>query len=194
MLKYKIAISGKANSGKNTVANLLGSNLSEYYKILAFADPIKEMVLNMFPEADSNCLYGPSQLRSNQIPNAFKNGSSPLTYRQCLIDLGELGRSYNQNIWVNKLNDKIYKNSFISEGFQTVIVSDLRQLNEFNYLKDKGFFIIRLNRDLSLKLDHKTETNLDDMESSFDYLLNNNGTLDDLRKEIQVIIEKIKKQ
>ena len=196
MLKYKIALVGKANSGKNTVANLLGSKLSQYYRSIAFADPIKEMVLTMFPQANKECLFGPSHLRSQNIPNAFKD-NLPLTYRQCLIDLGELGRSYNPSLWIDRLDEKISSfETFIgTEGIETVIVSDTRRLNELEYLKSKNFYFIKINRELSLKLNHNTETDQDKIkDNQFDYIITNNGTMDDLRENINNIIPLIKKK
>lgn len=194
MLKYKIALVGKANSGKNTLANLLGANLSQYYRSIAFADPIKEMVLTMFPAADKECLFGPSNLRSNPIPGAFKDGN-PLTYRDCLIDLGELGRKYNPDIWIERLDERLskIKNFVGTEGVETVVVSDTRRLNEAQFLKMNNFFFIKINRDLSLKLNHTTETDQDGIKDSyFDYILNNNGTMDELRANVFDIVSLIK--
>src|SRR5271166_6519522 len=124
---YKIAICGRANTGKNTLAKLLEQELYDkinkdwqaklgspstqswttfHGKSLAFADPIKEIVSIMFPYANKECLYGPSQLRAESIPGAFKNGK-PLTYRQALLDLGtEVGRSYNDKIWLENFDHR----------------------------------------------------------------------------------------
>src|SRR5271170_6405611 len=99
---YKIAITGKANTGKNTVGKLLVKGLSDQTidyvnlsgpvmgassKFIAFADPIKKMARLAFPIIPRKWLYGPSKFRSEVIPGAFKNGV-PLTVRQLLIDLG----------------------------------------------------------------------------------------------------------
>jgi len=190
MLKYKIALVGKANSGKNTVANMLGSNISRHYRSIAFADPIKEMVLTMFTEANKECLFGPSNLRSHIIPKAFKNGK-PLTYRDSLIDLGELGRSYNPDIWVEKLNEVLLKiNSFSGhDGIETVIVSDTRRLNELKFLKQENFYFIKIIRESSLKLNHNTETDQDGIKNDqFDSIIDNNGSIENLKNNINTII------
>jgi hypothetical protein len=199
MLKYKIALVGKANSGKNTVANILGSNLSQYDRrnlSIAFADPIKDIILMMFPEAEKEYLFGPSHLRSNIIPNAYKN-NKPLTYRQCLIDIGELARSYNPNIWINKLGEKIskFENFIECEGPETVIVSDVRRINEAAFLKEKEFFFIKIKRELSLKLNHSTETDQDEIkENYFDYIIDNNGSIENLKENIINIIPLVYKK
>src|ERR1700744_2596093 len=98
----KISICGKMNSGKNTIANLLSGYIENYEgKIIAFADPIKEIIMTMFPWADRDCLYGSSDKRKSVIPNAFDNNGNPLTYRQSLNDIGTKGREYNPNHWID---------------------------------------------------------------------------------------------
>lgn len=186
--QIKIAICGKQNVGKNTVANLLVDKL-DYppyeYDIVAFADPIKEMVCLMFPQADRNYLFGPSHLRSGQIPNALDKDNKPLTYRQVLIDLGGLGRSYDKNIWVKKFDNTI-KNTSIET--KLIICPDLRHLNEYQYLRDNGFYIIKIVRNLISQSKDSTETEQDGIKpEQFDYILENNSTMNDLGQHIEKI-------
>src|ERR1700722_4549170 len=107
---HKIALFGKANSGKDTTANLIGTTLDikingktaiyGNYELIAFATPIKRMLELMFPWASRKCLYGPSHLRNEILPYSLDRNGCPLTYRQALIDLGKLGRSYDEDHWV----------------------------------------------------------------------------------------------
>lgn len=199
---HKIAITGQANTGKNTLAKLLeqeiywennaahrakyGKDLSFSAKSMAWADPIKEMIVIMFPYANKDCLYGPSHLRSEVIPGAFKNGK-PLTYRQALIDIGtELGRNYNDRIWLENFD---YRYQLLSK-VDLVIVTDTRFRNEFDHLKQKGFFQIRLYRDTDLPpIDHVSETNQNTIaDNEFDYVLFNNQSLDELKEEVKTQI------
>jgi hypothetical protein len=199
----KIAISGKANSGKNTLSKLLANLICEnkrQYKIMAFADPIKEMVLQMFPGADRKCLFGSSKLRNEIIPNALDKDNKPLTYRQALIDLGTLGREYNKNIWVNALDKRItslaYGVASNNEGYITrklIIIADLRFIEEYDYLQDKNFFLIRIKRDSDVVIDSPTETNQDQItDDQFDYVVDNNKSLNDLKKEAKHIVSLMK--
>lgn len=183
---YKIAICGKANTGKNTLAGLLIDEIkaigSNSYKCMAFADPIKEIVMTMFPRANRNCLYGPSQLRSESIPGAFKDGK-PLTYRQALIDVGtEVGRKYSDRIWLENFDHRY--ESVVSD---LVIVTDVRFRNEFDHLKEKGFFQIRLYRDTGApEIQHISETGQASIrDDEFDYVLFNNKSLEDLKEEVK---------
>lgn len=193
---YKIAICGKANTGKNTLAGLLIDEISAIhkgplsFKCMAFADPIKEIVMTMFPRANRNCLYGPSQLRAEAIPGAYKDGK-PLTYRQALIDIGtEVGRKYSDRIWLENFDHRF---DLVSNDL--VIVTDVRFRNEFDHLKERGFFQIRLYRDTGApEIQHVSETGQSLIkDEEFDYVLLNNKSLDELKEEVKCqILPKIR--
>ncbi len=200
---YKIAICGKANSGKNTTANILLEELSLIRnkiingKMMAFADPIKEIILTMFPSARKEFLYGASSFRSESIPYFKDKNGAPLTYRQALIDIGTMARGYNSNIWVDCFNERLLKSieqeRHLPQDLKTeaVIVTDLRFPEEFNYLKNNKYFIIKLNRRSQSIINHESETAQEDF-SNFDSVIDNNGTLLDLREQIkEKIIQKI---
>lgn len=183
----KVAICGKANSGKNTTSTIIAKELASindniwYWEIMAFATPIKNMILEMFPQADRGCLFGSSELRNQIIPNAVDKEGRSLTYRQACIDIGTLGRQYNKNIWVNAFDEKVKQMNI----HDLIICNDLRFINEYNYLKSKRFFIIKLIRDTVAKSSDATETEQDGIKlEQFDYILNNNGTQQELQTNI----------
>lgn len=209
---FKVAICGKANTGKNTLSNILYNETYEWWnaqqlaasrgmigmqtysgKFMAFADPIKEIILNMFPQAKKDCLYGPSDLRSENIPDAFREGQ-PLTYRQALIDLGSLARGYDDLVWVKNFQSRYDKVLSQKRPPYIVVVTDVRFRNEFDHLKAQGFYQIRLYRETGMPpIEHASETNqstIDDEE--FDCVLFNNRTLDYLKDEVKKIVPKMK--
>lgn len=194
---YRIAITGKANSGKNTLGKLLSEELNKRVDhkytgsgtaYIAFADPIKKMIRLMFPNLPKEYLYGPSHLRSEIIPGAFKDGE-PLTIRQLLMDLGTgIGRAYCEKIWLNAFDHEF--NHYADND--VVIVTDVRFRNEFDHLKKLGFYQIKLLRDSHTKIDHSSEINQDSIkDNEFDYIVHNNGTLEDLKKEVAKIVSNI---
>jgi hypothetical protein len=206
---YKIAITGKANSGKNTVGKLLCNGLREivfapkidslghhlvgdlFYgmKFMAFADPIKEMIRIAYPELPRKFLYGPSKFRAEVIPGAFKNGI-PLTVRQYLIDIGNGARANKPDIWLNNFDNRF--NKLVKKNFSIVVVTDVRFRNEFDHLKNKDFFQIRLLRDAHLKINDVSETNQDGIDNNeFDAIIYNNRTLKDLKEEVNKIIPRL---
>lgn len=200
---YKIAITGKANTGKNTVSKLLNKELylkrqgvPGYYtayhaKSLAFADPIKEMIHTAYPEIPRKWLYGSSKYRANIIPGAFKNGV-PLTVRQLLIDIGnDFGRAYKPDIWLRNFDKRFEK--LLKQDLPIVLVTDCRFRNEFDHLKSLEFYQIRLQRNAHTKIDDISETNQDGIaDSEFNYVINNNGTLKDLAEEVKKIVSELK--
>jgi len=208
---YKIAICGKANSGKNTVGKLLFKKLSETVfaskvdsvtglhlggigfhgmQYMAFADPIKEMIRIAYPELPKKYLYGSSKFRANHIPGAFKNGI-PLTVRQCLIDIGnDFGRANKSDIWLRNFDNRF--NKLIKKNLSLVVVTDVRFRNEFDHLKSLGFYQIRLLRDSHLKIDDVSETNQDGIsDDEFDYVCYNNSTIQNLETEVLKIVSQL---
>lgn len=188
----KIAITGKANSGKNTVSGLLcnaACSEDQEFISLAFADPIKEIAQTLFPQLPRQYLYGSSELRSEVIPNAFKDGE-PLTVRQLLIDLGTSAREYNPNIWIDILH---YRIDVAQKGKpHLIIINDVRFKNEFDFLKGLGFYQIRLYRDKHTKIDHASETDQDAIQDSqFDLVLHNDSTLDSLKESIEKVVGRL---
>jgi len=192
---YKIAISGKAGSGKDTFAKLLRKQFNNFpgtgAELVALADPIKEIIRIMFPRTKKQTLYGPSELRKDLVPNAFKNGV-PLTYRMLLQDLGtEVGRGYSESIW---LDVTTYKSEKAADHFRSsFIITDVRFVNEFNHFKNLGYNMIRIKRDSLNKMNHSSETEQDSIsDNDFDFVVDNNGTKSDLKEIAANIVQKLK--
>lgn len=205
----KVAICGRANTGKNSVAKLIASLLCkerDEYKMIAFADPMKRAIMQMYPWADRKCLYGPSKLRNTPIPATWDKDGNELTYRQLLIDIGTRARENNPNHWVEvfdynarqldeHITQHLSRNITRMLKRKLLIVPDLRFHNEFDYLRQKGFFIIKLLRDSDIVINSPTETDQNSIGlSEFDYVLDNNGTLDDLKTHTKEIVKLIRKR
>jgi hypothetical protein len=111
----KIAVSGKAKSGKDTFSKLLEKSLEDRIedfrgtRLFSFSDPIKKIIKIMFPKIKNKYLYGPSEYRETVIPGAFLNGQ-PLTCRILLQNLGtEVAQGYKKDIWLDVLDIKLKK-------------------------------------------------------------------------------------
>jgi hypothetical protein len=75
------------------------------------------------------------------------------------------------------------------------IITDMRFPNELSYIKDRGGITIRVNRDTGVQWatsdganEHPSETALDNAE--FDYVINNDGSLEDLILSVAEILKK----
>jgi hypothetical protein len=213
--QYRIAISGKANTGKDTTANMLavselawkydlysfeerfafrsGFGVSELawkydlysYEKLAFANPIKEIISTMFPSLDREYLFGSSEHR-NKIITISQETGQPITIRQLLQDIGERCKSIDPMIWINALDYSISQN----KDRKLIIVSDLRFIDEYKYLKNNGFFIIRIIKNTDQNMTHISETQQECLtDDKFDYTINNNGSINELNENVSKIVE-----
>jgi hypothetical protein len=189
---YKISISGRANVGKNTLSKLLVKELRKdqsgplSVKYMAFADPIKEMIETMFPELPKKFLYGSSKGRAEIIPGAFKNGK-PLTVRQLLLDLGTaVGRGYKDSVWLDNFDFRFKE----FKERNIVVVTDVRFRNEFDHLKENGFYQIRLYRDTDdAPVNHVSESNQNTIaDEEFDCVIHNDKALKDLKIEVMKVV------
>jgi dephospho-CoA kinase len=173
-----IAVAGRIRSGKDTVGKYLIDNYS-YFK-LAFGDGIKETASILFPEA-------------------VKKGKPRRLYQV----LGQKMREIDPDVWVKYLDRRMTLCKRF--GIEKFIVTDLRQFNEYDYLKEKGFVIVKVEADEEIRrqrmieagddfteedLNHETELSVDALP--YDYLITNNGTLEELYEQIEFIIDDIK--
>lgn len=186
----KLAISGKAGSGKSTLQNMFISNISGEAVTAALADPIKEIIMIMFPKTKCDILYGKSENRYAKVPNASLN-LEPITYRELLQYLGtEVGRNLNPNIWIDVLDYK--KNKALSENKAMFIVSDVRFRNEFDHVKQNDYITIRIKRNIDNNMDHISESEQDEiLDKEFDYVIYNICSKDDLEDQVKSILKEI---
>lgn len=127
-----------------------------------------------------------SYIKEHKIINVLDIEKRALTPRKLLQLLGtEAGRQIiHPNIWVNALFSA-YKPE------DNWIVTDVRFPNEADIVKDKGGIMIRINRSqflidgrVILKDEHASETGLDDYDK-FDYVIDNDGTVQDLIDKVK---------
>ena len=163
-----ILLSGKARSGKGTAAEMI---LGRYNGIpFAFADDIKTIAYNYFGW----------------------HGEKDELGRKLLQDIGTTGRNYNRDIWVNDTIDRIQWWTRQSSDNQLAVVTDTRYPNEIQRIKHEfsDVVTIRITRDSVEKLKHPSETALDQW-TDWDYVVKNNGSLEEFQKKILEIMEGI---
>lgn len=180
-----IAITGKFRSGKDTVAAHLVERYG--YTRFAFGDELKRYANELFPQE-------------------FADGRKP---RGLLQWLGETMRSRDPDIWVRKCFDniswsyKIAENNGGSIVGTPVVISDLRQPNEYDRCRAEGYVIIRVSRPDSDRLasasatdnfdgaavTHETESYVDGF--AVDYEIINDGTVDELLAKVDDLMAMI---
>ena len=197
-----------ADSLKDIVCILTGCTRKQLedidFKNSYLGDEWIKLLINKNCQTNSICKYSNNGLCPNPCTN--KNSLQQLTYRQLLQYLGTdlLRNQLHENCWVNSLFSK-YKANLIMKSTQfgvvhvqypNWIITDIRFLNEVDAVKDRGGIIIRVNRfdDSDMQAthinQHPSETAIDNY--SFDHTIDNNGSIEDLIKEVKSILIKEK--
>lgn len=194
-MKHLILLSGKKRSGKDTSC-LMIKHIYLGIKQVALATPLKEIMADTFDipspelEAWKNDEYGVIHgvPRSDQANTRFRMQS----YREVLQRFGTnaMKRWFGVDVWSKLATEQVYQYFKITD---TVVITDWRFKSEYEYLASEmakarvKVTTIRVERDgVDLGDGHFSEIDLDDFE--FDHIITNNGTLDELKEKLKVIL------
>ena len=168
-----IGITGKARSGKTSVANFLKQHIKRQCKIIAFADSLKDEVARA-------CGV------TTQHIELHKDVFRPM--------LQWWGTDYKRNnvskdYWIQKVGEKI-----LCETDNTcIIIPDVRFKNELEWVDqfDTGYTVkvVRSHGPTIPQSQHISETELADCRT--DFIIDNSGTLEELEKQTVALIEQI---
>ena len=195
-----IAISGLIGSGKDTVADYL-VNIHEYRRE-SFAGNLKNAMCEIFGW-DRDMVEGRSKSSREwreQVDEwwAERLNMPHLTPRWILQHVGTdvIRGHFHDDMWLASLENKLRKTD------DDIVISDVRFKNEVKMLKDLGAVCVEVTRGdrpawyqyavdgdtkklETLKV-HRSE--YDWVGTEFDATLDNNGTLDDLYKQVEKLI------
>jgi hypothetical protein len=180
-----IGLIGKARSGKDTAANALVRERS--YTRLAFADPLKAMVLGTDPFVPTG--WGLSVRLQALIADVgweYAKDTYP-EVRRLLQRTGQAVRELDDDFWLAAMRKKL--NAAESWNLP-VVVTDVRYPNEADMLRSRGFTLVRIVRPTGTAKTigearaamHASETALDDYRA--DVVLTNDGTVDALTQGV----------
>lgn len=182
-----VLVGGKAGVGKTTAASYLLDKMTELYPGLlmehtAFAKPIKEIAYSVF----------------------HWDGNKDIKGRRLLQVIGtEAGREYNENIWVEYLENNVLSGLFMP---YFVFVDDWRFPNEAYYFDNNLSFEITTIRIESERdklpnnvsghpsensLSQSTVENLEYFPSpnfQYNFSVFNNGTMEELNNKLDSIV------
>lgn len=172
----KIALTGRMRSGKSTVAAYLCENYR--FREFAFGDALKNVAHIIFgkPSGKDRGLY------------QF---------------VGQAMRQYDPDVWVKKL-DRSIREWKAQEPQENIVITDLRQPNEYAYCRENGYVIIRVNCPVALRLErigeagdrfdegmlnHETEEHVDTFD--IDYEIDNGGSWRGMAEQVDCIMREI---
>lgn len=109
----------------------------------------------------------------------------------------EKDRSFLQMVgdWARQKDDHIFVNLALMNSFTgNKFCNDLRFLIEYEALKKDGWVCIKINRNTGLPpSNHRSETELEVLkDEDWDYIIDNNGTLEELYDKLDEILLSIK--
>lgn len=175
-----ILISGKARSGKDTIAKYL---IEQYgYTRWAFADKLKE------------CIYKYSDW----------DGEKDEKGRKLLQSVGQAFREYDKDNWIKVLAKDIveYIQDYHFLSYFNIVISDVRFINEIETFKNLmleafdenniKFRTIRIDRPIENDNAewHKDISEIDlDNYKDFDYIITNDSDIDSLYRKIDKLLK-----
>lgn len=177
----KIALCGLKRSGKDTFANIAVREFG--FTANAFANSLKRYAKELFPQE-------------------FANDNKPV---ELLQRFGTCMRELDPNIWVNRMDSWLKVCEELDENLgveSNIIITDVRYPNELEYLRNKGFIIIKIDVDfmeacIRCAMTEAGTWTFDQMWHSseelardgsnlmFDVVIENNGSLEEYEAKVR---------
>lgn len=176
MTRKLIAFSGAAGSGKSEASN---QAVARGYHRAKFANALKEMLRAFlrYRGADETTI---ERMLEGDLKGASSEYFGGRTPRHAMQTLGtEWGRKLiHPDLWTDTEMEK-------NAPFGCVVFDDCRFPNEVAAIKLAGGQVVKIERpDLFTTMDHASENQKLDV----DVIVQNDGTLDDLRKKIDELL------
>lgn len=173
-------LSGKASSGKSMAASLIRDISHKNNKraiSLAYASYLKEYAKNIL-EWDGDESSKPREFLQQVGVELIKN-------------------QIDDHMLINRIIEDVKVYSYF---YDVIIISDARFVDEITCIKNtfNDVTVIRINSIIENNLtlsekNHSTETSLDDYDN-YDYKLQNNDSIYELRKKIEKIIKEVENE
>jgi hypothetical protein len=174
-----IALCGKKRCGKDTVANYICDKYSEY-KNLKISQQLKDVIKIMFDfnddqiETDLKDIVDPNW---NVTPRKTMQfiGTELMQYeiQKILPDMGRL-------FWI-----KSFINKHIINKNNKIIISDLRFYHEYEELKKYNTIFVKIEKNGNNLEEDTHSSEMDFLKIPPDYIINNRGSLEDLKINIE---------
>lgn len=188
---FIIGLAGKSGSGKDTVGMYIYDFMRYRCKSLkkdSFASILKEVFYKLTgirTDKDKNKII--SELQIFEDKKELLEDTKGFTKRELLIKTAEAITSvYGKDFFVNYLFDR-------HKFTKKLIITDVRFKNELKKIREKNGFVVKVVRDDVKLMDNYTEKDLDGLTNDmYDYVIYNNGTYEDLRRNTISMLETLK--
>jgi hypothetical protein len=182
-----ISITGKIGSGKDTIADIIMQYTPYHdWEIKKFAGKLKDIaeILSGVPKIN---------FEDQEFKKQDMGPNWGMTYRDLLQRLGTeaMRNGLHENVWVNALFADYHFNIEEDEQMPNWLITDCRFPNELEAVKAHKGITIKVIRDSgnTIGTTHASETALDDY-TEWDYIVDNNGSIEDLKTQVFSILEK----
>ncbi len=171
-----VALAGTKQSGKTSSCVFIQQAFDALpetkgvAKIYNFADPLKQMCIDIFGFKHSQC-YGSDEDKNELIDCYWPQSGKQMTSREVMQYVGtDVFRKIQTNVW-SDATMRLIK----SENSDLALIADCRFPNEVDVVKKAGGVVIKLNRSPYTST-HASETALDESvydSSNFDLIIDN---------------------
>ena len=193
-----ISITGKIGSGKDTIADIIMQYTPYHdWEIKKFAGKLKVIaeILSGVPKIN---------FEDQEFKKQDMGPEWGMTYRDLLQKLGTeaMRNGLHTNVWVNALMSDYTPTHYAVGALETELseesaiypnwlITDCRFPNELEAVKTHKGITIKVIRDSgnTIGTTHASETALDDY-TKWDYVVDNNGSFEDLKTQVFSILEK----
>jgi len=173
-----IGITGKARSGKDTIAEILHTHYE--FTCTAFAGPLKAAALIAFSDEPSKF--------STQEGKASTNHYWSMTRRKMLQDFGEaMCKEFGEQFWIKRwfLDYSKFKDT------DHIVVTDVRKDIEASFIRAMGGVVVHVQREgaglQGAEGQHVTERGVERVKG--DVVIRNDGSIADLHGPIANLVE-----
>ena len=202
----RIVITGKLRSGKSAVAEQLW--YKHGFKELAFGDELKRIADELFDGTEVK-EYASEPIYRGDTDIPFLSDDDIVGYRKPRRRyqiFGQLMRQIDPDVWIRQVEQSmhVWENMRDVKG---IVVSDARQPNEIECVRNNGFTIIRVTADDETRLQraqeagdnfraedlrHETELYVDSIEADYDIWNGEGVSEDELRRKVDELLAEIK--
>ena len=193
-----ISITGKIGSGKDTIADIIMQYTPYHdWEIKKFAGKLKDIaeILSGVPKIN---------FEDQEFKKQDMGPEWGMTYRDLLQKLGTeaMRNGLHENVWVNALMSDYTPAHYAVGALETELseesavypnwlITDTRFPNELEAAKAHKGITIKVIKDSgnTIGTTHASETALDDY-TKWDYVVDNNGSFEDLKTQVFSILEK----